>query len=134
MIAVQTSEELRKAIENNEDEILIDDEDLARKMLRFKRMKIITKRGLIGVAVVAILGILLSFFFGEVPALLAAALTSLAMGLVVIETFLGMGLIGTAALYALYKVYSIELVAAQSSRFASSALNSAHPQQSNELY
>ena len=79
-------------------------------MLRFKRMKIITKRGLIGVAVVAVIGILLSFFFGEVPALLAAALTSLAMGLVVIETFLGMGLIGTAALYALYKVYSIELV------------------------
>ena len=63
MIAVQTSEELRKAIENNEDEILIDDEDLARKMLQFKRMKIITKRGLIGVAVVAIFGILLSFFF-----------------------------------------------------------------------
>jgi small-conductance mechanosensitive channel len=110
MVAVKTSEELRKAIENNEDEILIDDEDLARKMLQFKRMKIITKRGLIGVAVVAIFGILLSFFFGEVPALLAAALTSLAVGLVVIETFLGMGLIGTAALYALYKVYSIDLV------------------------
>jgi hypothetical protein len=110
MIAVKTSEELRKAIENNEDEILIDDEDLARKMLRFKRMKIITKRGLIGVAVVAIIGILLSFFYGEVPALLAAALTSIAMGLVMIETFLGMGLIGTAALYAWYKVYSIDLV------------------------
>jgi len=110
MVAVKTSEELRNAIESNEDEILIDDEDLARKMLRFKRMKMITRRGLISVAVVAIVGILLSFFFGEVPALLAAALTSLAVGLVVIETFLGMGLIGTAALYALYKVYSIDLV------------------------
>ena len=110
MVAVKTSEELRKAIESNEDEILIDDEDLARKMLRFKRMKIISKRGLISVAALAIVGILLSFFFGEVPALLAAALTSLAVGLVLIETFLGMGLIGTAALYALYKVYSIDLV------------------------
>jgi len=110
MVAVKTSEELKKAIEHNEDEILIDDEELARKMLQFKRMKIITKRGLIGVAVVAIIGILLSFFFGEAPALLAAALTSLAVGLVVIETFLGMGLIGTSALYALYKVYSIDLV------------------------
>jgi len=110
MVAVKTREELKKAIEHNEDEILIDDEELARKMLQFKRMKIITKRGLIGVAVVAIIGILLSFFFGEAPALLAAALTSLAVGLVVIETFLGMGLIGTSALYALYKVYSIDLV------------------------
>jgi small-conductance mechanosensitive channel len=110
MVAVKTREELKKAIEHNEDEILIDDEELARKMLQFKRMKIITKRGLIGVAVVASIGILLSFFFGEAPALLAAALTSLAVGLVVIETFLGMGLIGTSALYALYKVYSIDLV------------------------
>ena len=50
MVAVKNSEELRKAIEHNEDEILIDDEELARKMLQFRRMKIITKRGLIGVA------------------------------------------------------------------------------------
>jgi hypothetical protein len=110
MIAVKTTEELRKAIEHNENEILIDDEQLARRLLQFKRMKIITKRGLVVVAVLAVLGIVLSFFFGEVPALLAAALTSLAVGLVIIETFVGMGLIGTAALYALYKVYSIDLV------------------------
>ncbi len=110
MIAVKTREELRKAIERNEDEILIDDEDLARKLLQFKRMKIITKRGLVVVAILAVIGIVLSFFFGEVPALLAAALTSLAVGLVIIETVVGMGLIGTAALYALYKVYSIDLV------------------------
>jgi len=110
MVAVQTGEELIRAIERNEQEILIDDEELARRILRFKRMKVFTKRLLIGVAVVAAMGILLSFFFGEVPALLAAALTSLAVGAVLIEILLGMRLIGTAALYALYKKYSIDLV------------------------
>ena len=110
MVAVTTKEELNKAIERNEDEILIDNEDLARRILRFKRMKTITKRILVGVAVLALIGILLSLFLGEAPALLAAALTSLAVGGVMIEILLGMGLIGTTALYGFYKVYSIDLV------------------------
>ncbi len=110
MVAVKTKEELKKAIERNEEEILIDDEDLARRILQFKQMKKITKRGLIGVAVLAIIGLLLSPFFGEAPALLAAALTSLAVGGVMIEILLGMRLIGTPALYSFYKVYDIDLV------------------------
>ncbi len=110
MIAVTTKEELNKAIERNEDEILIDNEDLARRILRFKRMKTITKQALIGVVVLAVIGILLSLFFGEAPALMAAALTSLAVGGVMIEILMGMGLIGTTALYGFYKVYGIDLV------------------------
>jgi uncharacterized membrane protein YdbT with pleckstrin-like domain len=111
MVAVKTKEELNKAIERNEDEILIDDEELARRILQFKRMNSITRRALIGVALLAGIGILLSLFYAEkIPALLAATLTSLAVAGVMIEILLGMGLIGTTALYAFYKVYNIDLV------------------------
>jgi hypothetical protein len=110
MVAVKTREELNKAIERNEDEILIDDEELARRILQFKRMKTITKRVLIGVAVLSVIGIFLALFYGEIPALFVAALTSLAVSGVVIEILLGMSLIGTTALYAFYKVYAIDLV------------------------
>jgi len=110
MVAVQTAEELIKAIKKNEREILIDDEDLARKILSYRRVKIFTRRLLAGAALLAAAGILLSFFYGEVPALMAAALTSLAVAVLLIEIFLGMRIIGVACLYTLDKNYSIDLV------------------------
>jgi hypothetical protein len=58
----------------------------------------------------AFAGILLSFYFGEVPALMAAALTSFAVAALIIEIFLGMRIIGFACLYTLDKNYTIDLV------------------------
>jgi hypothetical protein len=110
MVAVQTAEELIKAIQKNEQEILIDDEELARRILSYRRIKTFTRRLLAGVAIAAIAGIVLSFFFGEVPALMAAALTSLGVAALLIEIFLGMRIIGIACLYTLDKNYSIDLV------------------------
>jgi len=110
MIAVQTAEELIKAIKKNEREILIDDEELARRILSYRRIKTFTRRLLAGVAILAVAGILLSFFFGEVPALMAAALTSLGVAALLIEIFLGMRIIGIACMYTLDKNYSIDLV------------------------
>jgi len=110
MVAVKTAEELIKAIKKNEREILIDDEEHARKILSYRRVKTFTRRLLAGVAIAAFAGILLSFYFGEVPALMAAALTSFAVAALIIEIFLGMRIIGFACLYTLDKNYTIDLV------------------------
>jgi hypothetical protein len=110
MVAVQTAEELIKAIKKNEREILIDDEELARKILSYRRVKAFTRRLLAGFALVAAAGIILSFFFGEVLSLMAAALTSFAVATLVIEIFLGMRIIGFACLYTLDKNYTIDMV------------------------
>ena len=110
MVAVQTAEELIKAIQKNEREILIDDEELARKIISYRRIKTFARRLLAGVAIVAVAGILLSFFFGEVPALISAAITSFGVAALLFEIFLGMRIIGIACLYTLDKNYSIDMV------------------------
>jgi len=89
--------------------VLITDEEFAKKVKQFKTMKIHTKRTLVAIGVFGVIAIILALFVGEAPALVAAALSSLAVGGLTIEILIGMRLIGPAALYSLYKVYDVQV-------------------------
>ena len=121
MIEVSTKEELRDAIKNKEKEILIINEDLAKNVKRFKKIKKLSKRilgVLLGAIGIVTIGFALAPLTGGSSAILSGvttgALYSFTIGNITISTgaILAIGhlsILGSAVLFALWKDYNIEV-------------------------
>lgn len=115
MIEVTTQAELKKAIESGAQEIVIIDESLGKKVVRFMKIKKLSPWGL----AIAFAALVASVSLATVTApatggasyLAVAPATAAASGLS-ISAVLAIGallILGTAALYGLYKGYDCEV-------------------------
>ncbi len=119
---VSTKEQLKNAVENGEKEIIIDDNDLAKNILRFKKIRKLSKwtlglllasagTGAIGVALAPGTGGSSAVVGGLSSGVLYSI--TLASGTVIsTEAIIAIGvlfIIGSAVLFAIWKDYDVEI-------------------------
>lgn len=112
MVTVTTKEELEKALEDKEKEILVEGE-MAKKIIRKKRMK----RGALITGGASILGgiPLLPFTGGGSAIAIAHGLTAGGITISTTEIFVGAGLLLSASSLLLLKNYEVEFESNKSS-------------------
>ena len=112
---VTNKEQLKDAIKNKEKAIIIDDEELAKKVLNFKKIKGLTKWSLVGLTAATVTGLALAPFTGGYSAVAfpAGAYSLVAGGTTIstaaLATIGGLLVLGSATLYSIYNGYDVEL-------------------------
>ena len=119
---VRTKAELKAALKRKDKEIIIADEKLAKTVVKFKKIKRVTKWGLVGILGAAGVGgtlIALSPATGGISAAIGTAVFSIAPataagggGAGVTVAIVALAFLGVGLLFALWKDYEIRVVIA----------------------
>ena len=124
MKRVKTKEELKEAIKNKEDQIIIENEDLAKHVIKFKKIKKLSKwtlRILLAGIAAGGIGVALAPFTGGTSAVVGTAPAVVSTGIIASYTAASgatistgaiiaigaLSILGIAILYALWKDYNI---------------------------
>ncbi len=119
---VRTKEELKQAVENKEKEIIIDDDALAKNIVKFKKIKKISKwslglflaatgAGAVGLALAPVTGGT-SAIVGTLSSGLLYSITLTSGAVISTEAILAIGtlsIIGSVVLFAIWKDYNVEI-------------------------
>ena len=119
---VRTKEQLKRAIRNKTKEIIIDDEDLAKHIVKFKKIKKLSKwtlglllagtgAGAIGLALAPATGGS-SAVFGVVSYGVLYSITTASGTVISTEAIIAIGtllVIGSAVLFAIWKDYDVDI-------------------------